>query len=82
MRTILFVAATAALLLAGCVTRDTSESTGNATNGPTSPVTNAPNTPLGGSGTGCTSNASVGAGNGDITSDHACNATNATNGSI
>lgn len=75
MRSIL-LAALAMALLAGCFTpREGSESTA-----PTSPTT-VPSGPIGTSSTGCTSNASVGAGNGDIGADHACaNSTSPTAG--
>jgi len=74
MRSMLIVLA-ATLLLAGCFTNDGDETTAPTTPGvgnQTGPVPGAPDSPLGGSSTGCTAEGEVGAGNGDITSDRAC----------
>jgi hypothetical protein len=68
------VASIAALAVAGCYTPDDSQSTAP------SPTPTAPLPPVGSS-EGCTGNHTVGAGNGDITADHACNAT-ATNSTM
>jgi hypothetical protein len=66
---VLLVAALGIAVLAGCFSQDGTESTSPTT----VPVSGQP--PGGGPGdqsTGCTGNHSVSAGNGDITSDHAC----------
>ncbi|MEA3201515.1 MAG: hypothetical protein QOE90_2943 [Thermoplasmata archaeon] len=64
------LAALLALLAAGCFTpREGSESTA-----PT-PTPTVPSGPLGTSSEGCTGNHTVGTGNGQIGSDHACNLT-------
>lgn len=72
MRTTPILACLLLLLpLVGCFSQDGSESTA-----PAPPTANgSTDTPLGHTSTGCTGNQSVGAGNGDIGSDHACNST-------
>lgn len=77
MRSILLVATLLlALPLAGCFSQDGSESTAPPDQ-TASTGTGAQDTPLGHTSTGCTGNESVGAGNGDIGSDHQCGATTA-----
>jgi len=82
MRSFLVGLLVAGALLAGCFSQDGTESTAPSPVGVPTPAPGAPDTPLGGAGTGCTGNHSVGAGNGDITSDHACPSTNTTNATI